>query len=292
MDNNFKKELFSYMDEEELIFSKEDRKKTINKIQEKKKRKHSNNTFIRIKKGYLAPILGTAIALIIAIGLLLPNLNTTNEISQENTDKQQATEQEDISFSALLMSKDSGNRGSDLNILITYNSNNDLINLISIPPDTYVDIFNPVGKVVAKDKLLHASAINLEPEPVLATVSNLFDLPIDYYSVIPIEEIYTVLGITKDSEKVDIIQKNEIGNLIKERLSISKFKSLLEKSETNIPRDINNQIELSESSKSINVIDMKDGLEEKLINEIYYVEFKEDFLETISNDLKQHLNQK
>ncbi|WP_186577171.1 LCP family glycopolymer transferase [Aquibacillus kalidii] len=293
MDNKFNKELFSYLDEEDLAFTKEDRVETLNKIQKNKYKKQNNHpTLHHIVKRYVGPILGSVMALILAIGLLLPNLYSGNDISQENPNKQQASQQEDISFSALLMGEDSNHR-SDINILLTYNSGDKSINLVPIPRDTYVEIFNSEGKMIGKNKLLHATALNAKHEPVLTTVSNLFDISIDYYSVIPIERIFGVLGISESDKKDNIIQKNEVGNLLKERLSFSQFKNLLEESETNIPSDILNQFQLEDSnSESIQVIDMEKGIEEKFINEIYYVEINQNLLETTSNTLKQHLSKK
>lgn len=293
MDNKFNKALFSYLDEEDLAFTKQDREETLNKIQKKNKKQNNKTTLQRIGKRYVGPILGTVIALILAIGLLLPHLYSGNEISQENSIKQHASQQEDISFSALLMGVDLTPPQSDINILLTYNSGDNSINLIPIPSDSYVEIFNSEGEMIGKDKLLYAPALNVKPEPVLKTVSNLFDISIDYYSVIPIEDIYGVLGVSESDEKDNIIQKNEVGNLLKERLSFSQFKNLLKESETNIPSEIFNQFQLEDSnSESIQVIDMEKGIEEKFINDIYYLEINQNLLEKTSNTLKQHLGKK
>ncbi|WP_112181139.1 LCP family protein [Paraliobacillus zengyii] len=294
MDNKFNKELFSYLDEEDLAFTKKDRVETLNKIQKKKYKKENNNTTLhRIGIHYVGPILGSVMVLILAIGLLLPNLYSGNEISQETPNKQQASQQEDISFSTLLMGVDSNSHRSDINILLTYNSGDDSIILVPIPRDTYVEMFNSEGKMIGKDKLLHATALNVKRDPVLKTVSNLFDISIDYYSVTSIEDFYEVLGVSESAEKDNIIKKNEVGNLLKKQLSFSQFKNLLEESETNIPSDIFNQFQLEDSnSESIQVIDMEEGIEEKFINDVYYVEINQNLLDMTSNTLKQHLDNK
>lgn len=297
MDNKFKKELFSYLEEEDLTFNKEDRIETFKKIQQNNNEKQNKNTtFFRIGKRYVGPILGTVMVFLLAIGLLLPNLYSGNEISQENPNKQQASQQEDFSFSALIMGEDSSDNSihrSTINILLTYNSSDNSMKLVQIPRDTHVEIFNSEGKMIGEDKLMNAFALNSTPKPVLTTVSNLFDISIDYFSVIPEEDIYAGLGINKADIKVNSIQLNEMGDLIKERLSFSQIKNLIEESETNIPSDIFNQFQMEDSnSESIQVIDMEKGIQETFINGNYYVEINQSLLETTSNTLKQHLGDK
>jgi hypothetical protein len=291
MANKFNKDLFSYLDEEGLVFTKEDRAETFNKIQKMNCKKQNKSTNLNyFGKRHVGPIIGTVMALILAFGVLLPTLYSGNELSQENPNNQQASQQENISFSALLLGVDSTNHRSSINILLTYNSGDKSINLVSIPRDTYVEVFNSEGKMTGKDKLLNTYALNSNPESVLTTVSNLFDISIDYYSVIPIEEIYGVLGISDSDEKDKIIQRNYIGDLFKERLPFSQFKNLIEKNKTNIPNVILNQFQMEDNySESIQVINMEKGLKEKFINGFYYVEINHNLLEETSKTLKQHL---
>lgn len=298
--DKFNKEFPSFEDDHDLTFTKDDRIETFKKIQENYHGKQDNgSTFFRIGKRYVGPISGTVMVLILAIGLLLPNLYSGNEIGQENPNKQQASKQEDYSFSALIMGEDSSedsNHRSTINILLTYNNNNDnSMKLVPIPRDTYVKIYNSEGKIIGEDKLTNASALNYpNPEPTLTTVSELFtDISIDYYAVIPEGDIYGELGISKDEARNNQFTINEIGYLMKERLSYSQIRNLLEESETNIPSEIINQFQMEESNaESIQVIDMEKGIEETFINGIYYVEINENILETTSNTLKQHLGDK
>ncbi|PAV29309.1 hypothetical protein CIL05_13010 [Virgibacillus profundi] len=289
MDNKFNKQNSSFLDDDDLTFTKEDRTETFKKIQENNNKKQ-NNTFFLIGKRYVAPILGTVMVLILAVGLLLPNLYSGSEISQDNPDKQQASQQEGISFSALLLGEESYdiNNRSTINILLTYNSGDNSMKLVPIPRDTLVKIFNSDGEGIREDKLTHASALNSTPEPVVTTVSNLFDISIDYYSVIPEEDIYTELGISKDEARDNRYTINEIGDFIKERLSFSQIKKLLEESDTNIPSDMLNQMK-NNNSESIQVIDMEKGVTET-INGIYYWKVNQNLLEKTSTTLKQHLN--
>ncbi|WP_176555772.1 LCP family protein [Virgibacillus ndiopensis] len=299
MDNKFQKELFSYMEEEDLTFNKEDRIETLKEIQENNnKKQYKNITIFSIGKRYIGPILGTVMVMFLAIGLFIPNLFSGNEISQENPNKQRAaSQQDDFSFSALIIgenSSDNSNHRSNITMLLTYNKNDNSMKLVPIPRDAYVEIFNSEGKMIGKDKLMNASALNSTHIPVLKTVSNLFDISIDYYSVIREEDIYTGLGINKDDIKVNSTQLNELGDLIEERLSFSQIKNLIEESETtNIPKDIFNQFQMKDSnSESIQVINMEKGIEETFINGIYYVQINQNLLEKTSNTLKQHLRDK
>lgn len=261
MDNKFNKRLFSYLEEEDLTFTKEDRIETFKKIKRNNKNKKTNNniTFIQIGKRYIGPILGTVMVFILAIGLLLPNLYSGNEIGQENPNKQLASQQEGLSFSALVMGKDSTTYRNNITILLTYNSSDKSLTLVPIPRDTYVELINSEGEMIREDKIVHALALESTPESAMKTVSNLFDFSIDYYFVIPEENIYAALEVAKDDVKVNQSQTNEIGNLIKEQLSITEIRNLLNESETNIPSEILNQFQVENSnSESIQVIDMTD----------------------------------
>ncbi|MFD1362879.1 LCP family protein [Lentibacillus salinarum] len=293
MDNKFNKEVFSYLEKEDLKFTEEDRVETLNKIQEKKHKKQDNNmTLLNISKRYVLPVLGSVTALILAIVVLLPNLNIGNEIVQENSDKQLAAQHEESSFSVLIMGKDSAdetNRRNNINILLTYNSDDNSMNVVSIPRDTYVEIVNSEGEMIGQDKLMHASAYEPDPEAAITTVSNLFDISIDYHAIMSEKNIYEKLGIAEKDARENRKIINEMGGLIKDRLSASEIKTLLDESETTIPRDVLNQIE-DMNSGSMQVIDVAKGIEEKLMNDIYYVEINQKLLEKTSNTLKNHLD--
>lgn len=290
MVDKFNKELFTSLEDEDLTFTQEDRKETFKKIKRRNdKKKISKFSIVHLSKQYIWPVLGTVMVFLLAIGLFLPNLYSGNEISLSNPDLKQAIQQKDYSFSALVMGKDSTSHRSNINILLTYNGIEKSIKLVPIPRDTYVEIYNSEEKMIGKDKLMHAIALNRQPEQVLITVSNLFNISVDYYSVIAEEDIYRDLGIRVDGK--DEILVNEVGNSLEERSSFSKIKKLLKESETNIPIDILNEMQGSDSD-SIQVIDMNKGLKEKVINGIYYVEINQKLLEKTSTTLKQHLGDK
>ncbi|WP_162297911.1 LCP family protein [Halalkalibacillus sediminis] len=279
--------LFSSFEDENLTFTKEDRLETFQKIKRNNKSNPSKKRNFLPEGKRIAPVMGTVMVLILAIGLFLPNLYSGNEVNLYNSDEQQATTQkENLSFSALLMSNGSNHR-SNINILLTYNGRDRSVKLVPIPRDTYVQVIDSEGKMLGKDKLMHASALNGQPETVLNTVSNLFDISVDYYSVIAEEKIYEILGIKKDSLKDNSLLVNEVGNSIEEQAS--KINNLLEVSDTNIPNDITNDLKDS-SSDSIKIIDMEEGIEKKVINGIYYLEINQEHLLKTKKTLKQHLS--
>ncbi|MFD2045527.1 LCP family protein [Ornithinibacillus salinisoli] len=286
MDN---KELFSFMDDEDLNFTKQDRVETLRKIQNKNESKTS--LLMLLGKRYFKPVMSTITVLLLSVGLLLSTLISGNNQSQEDPNNIQSTYGEvgsykNDSFSVLIFGKDSTNYRYTINILLTYNGEDKSIQIVPIPRDTYVEIYNSEGEMVREDKLSHAS-INSNPETVLTTVSNLFDLPIDYYSVIPIEKINEALEVDNK------IQENDMEDLIKERLTFPELKNLMKENKTNIPRDILNQFQLGDIySESIQLINLKEGLKDIYIDGVYYVEVNQDFLEKTSNALKQHVGKK
>ncbi|CDO02620.1 transcriptional regulator [Oceanobacillus picturae] len=283
MKDKDKKQLFSYLDDEDLTFTKEDRAKTFNKIHQKEREKQNNTSQSR-RINRLGPILGSVVVIILAIGLLIPTL-----YSQESADQQQASQQNDSSFSALLIGENLASHRSEFNILMTYNNSDKSVNLVPIPRDAYVEILNAEGDSLEKDKLTHAYAFSRSPEAVLTTVSHLFDFPIDYYSVIPTEEIKKTLGISEGVEREEVVKEDRVGKLIKEQLSISQFKDLINGSQSNFPTEIFNQFD--NNLESIQVIDMEEGIEEKIINGIYYKKINNSVLEETSQKLKQHLGE-
>ncbi|RIU89344.1 LCP family protein [Oceanobacillus picturae] len=283
MKDKDKKQLFSYLDDEDLTFTKEDRAKTFNKIHQKEREKQNNTSQSR-RINRLGPILGSVVVIILAIGLLIPTL-----YSQESADQQQASQQNDSSFSALLIGENLASHRSEFNILMTYNNSDKSVNLVPIPRDAYVEILNAEGDSLEKDKLTHAYAFSRSPEAVLTTVSHLFDFPIDYYSVIPTEEIKKTLGISEGVEREEVVKEDRVRKLIKEQLSISQFKDLINGSQSNFPTEIFNQFD--NNLESIQVIDMEEGIEEKIINGIYYKKINNSVLEETSQKLKQHLGE-
>ncbi|SDQ78797.1 transcriptional attenuator, LytR family [Virgibacillus subterraneus] len=269
----FVKELFAYLDDEELNFTKQDREETITKIQKKHNRKSNFKGLFQS----IGPVTATFLVIILSIGVLLPIIYS----GDENGDNQLASQQNNNSFSVLLMGEEPRSRTS-LNILLAYNSDDESMKVVPVPRDTYVSILDAQGETIKKDKLLHAGAYGAGPKTVMATVSQLFDIPINYYATIPAENLAKSLGLTKNDTN-----RNNFMHEVKENLSISKIKELVKQSETNMTKDQFNI--LDSDSTSVEIIDLREGYNEKMIDETYYVEIEEEKLAETSNVLQEHL---
>jgi polyisoprenyl-teichoic acid--peptidoglycan teichoic acid transferase len=267
-----------------LTYTKEDREKTLKKI---KDRTPNKDRFFSYKRKVM-PILSTSLIIVLVTILLYPNLQVSNEANQGNSTKPSTSQQEEVSFSALLIGKDSTNHRNNLTILLTFNSHNNSMKLVPLPPDLYIDILNGDGDIIKKDKIIHALAKNSNPEAVLNTVSHLFKIPIDYYSIVPEQDIYNVIGISLDDEEKFISPKELVISL--EKVSFNQFKTLMEKGENNLDEETLNYLApLENRHESIRAIDIEAGTEEKYINGIYYKEIKKEILEKTSNILNEHI---
>ncbi|WP_047982000.1 LCP family glycopolymer transferase [Ornithinibacillus contaminans] len=277
MDNKFDKEIFSHFDEEDLEFTGEDREETLRKIQMRKHRK--SNKFIPIGKKYIPPTLGTIMVFILAIGVLFSSLS-----AEDNNNDKQTSLQGDLSFSALLIGEDAISHRSNINILLTYNSGKKSVKIIPLSRNTYVQLFNENGKMLGNDKLGNVLPYT-SPESVLSTASNLVGFPIDYYAVFPEKDVLEKVGSFHDKEMDSIYQ-------LINTISFSQAMSIIEDSETNFPSDLLNQFyRMDHTELSIQTIDIEKGLEEKMINGIYYVEINQSYLEELSNQLQHHLGE-
>ncbi|MGP4108503.1 LCP family protein [Virgibacillus sp. L01] len=265
----FDKELFSYLDDEELNFTEYDRELTITKIKKKRNRKSNFKGLLQS----IGPVTATFLVIILSIGILLP-------VIYSNDDNQLASH-DNNSFSVLLMGEEQRNR-TTLNILLAYNSEDKTMKVVPVPRDTYVSIPDGQGETI-KDKLIHAGAYGAGPKTVMETVSQLFDIPIDYYATIPAERLAKSLSLTKNDTK-----RNNFVEEIKNNLSISNMKKLVKQSETNMTKDQFNT--LDSESISVETIDIREGINAKMIDEIYYVEIEENMLAETSNVLQEHLD--
>ncbi|MUK90600.1 hypothetical protein GMD78_19775 [Ornithinibacillus sp. L9] len=289
MGKEFNKESFSYLDEEGLLFSKEDREKTWNKIKRNNNKKRTKNSMLMLfGKRYVTPIVGTLMVLLLAIGVLLPTLFSGNDLRMQGENDHQKSQSESISFSVLLIGEEPISHRNTLNILLTYNSGNNSIKLVPIPHDVYVNLYNSEGEMIGEDKLTHTLAYDSEPESVLITVSDLFNIPIDYYAVFPSEDMYQILEIS-DQEK-STYHDQDIVDLVKERLTFSEIKSIISENKTNMTEDIYNRFQMDENRpQAIQVLNLVEGIEEKYIDDVYYLDINQSVLNMTSQTLKQHL---
>lgn len=98
-------------------------------------------------------------------------------------------------FSVLIMGIDTGEfdrsyQGrSDTMMLLTVNPNTDKTSIVSIPRDTYTEIFGRGHK----DKINHAYAFG-GTSMAMNTVQNLFDVPVDYYVSVNMESMQQIVN--------------------------------------------------------------------------------------------------
>ncbi|SFB28221.1 transcriptional attenuator, LytR family [Lentibacillus halodurans] len=284
-DKKLGKDTFAFLDEQELQFTEEDRQKTISKIRDNHQHLPGKKEgFLRIFQNHAGPITVSALVIILTI-VLLPSLMSDSNTGIIQSDSQQAVHPEiNASFSVLLLGKEDTNNRMTVNILLTYNSDNRTIKMVPIPRDTYAPIFDADGEMITRDKLLYAYVYGSGPESAMASVSDLFSVTVDYYAVIPTKEFADSVVLTKND-----VRNDQAASKVKKNLSIDKIKNLISQSETNMPEDKLNTLEVNSGTNSIEVVDMNEGLEPKMNNGIYYKEINQDMLDNISSILKKHL---
>ncbi|WP_010098853.1 LCP family protein [Ornithinibacillus scapharcae] len=184
-------ESLNHSPEPELTFTKEDRDKVFEQIKRTENAKLQKKPFISFSKR-IAYFTATLVAVGLSILLFIPSILSENINYQENsvTNPNGAVAQKDENFTTLLAMKDDNQR-IPLNLLLSYSKDKNMIKVLSIPRDTYVSISGNNG---INDKLTHAYAYSTEgAESVKTTVSNFFDIPIDYYAVIDLENFSTII---------------------------------------------------------------------------------------------------
>ncbi len=155
-------------------------------------------------------------AIIIALGIVLAlggaafgyfvfKANETAENANDELNRGDKSDRRDDTvdltkdhFSVLLAGVDGGasleEGRTDSLMVATFNKESRQVTLVSIPRDAYVDIVTTDGEF--KDKINHAYSYG-GIDTTIATVENLFDIPIDYYATINfdgIEDLVDAVG--------------------------------------------------------------------------------------------------
>ncbi|WAA11770.1 LCP family protein [Fervidibacillus halotolerans] len=162
------------------------------------------------KKRRLLIFFGIGI-LLIGIGYVLDILikaNDTLDAIHEPIQRDSAKREEEISvkerdpFSVLLLGVDERPNDvgrSDTMIVVTVNPKEKSMKMLSIPRDTYVDIYGR-GE---KDKINHSYAFG-GVEMAVKTVENFLDIPIDYYVKVNMEGFKDIIdaldGVTVEND--------------------------------------------------------------------------------------------
>ncbi|MEH7380890.1 LCP family protein [Bacillus sp. JJ1533] len=189
------KDKFNNVSFQNLRFTKEDRDEVFEKINKMEK---SNNIqkkpLFSISKQfsiYTAALLVVGLCIVLFIpSILHGNFNNENN----GIDASGVVSQEDEYITTLFMMKDENNR-IPINLLLTYSKDKKMMKVLSIPRDTYAPILD-TDRTTPYDKLSHAYVNGSGgAEDVRTAVSNLFDLPIDYYAVMDLETFSSMVDL-------------------------------------------------------------------------------------------------
>lgn len=180
---------------QELRFTKEDRHKVFEQIHKPDEERNPKKKWL-VSISKLAPLTVSLLMVSLCIVLFMPsilqgNVNNTNNGTDLNGVVSHVS-QKDKDFTALFMVKDENDR-IPINLLLSYSKEKNMMKVLSIPRDTYAPIVNN-ERTTPYDKLSHAYVNGSGgAEDVRTTVSNLFDLPIDYYAVMDLKTFSTMI---------------------------------------------------------------------------------------------------
>ncbi|EKN62600.1 LCP family protein [Schinkia azotoformans] len=194
------KDTFNHMSNQELTFRKEDRDEVFEQLHKMEKNNIQKKSLVSISKK-LAPLTAALFAVGLCLFLFIPTILQGNVNNENNgTDSNGVVSQEDEYFTTLFMVKDENDR-IPINLLLTYNKDKNMMKVVSIPRDTYAPILDKNDGTTPYDKLSHAY-INASgvAEKVRTTVSNLFDLPIDYYAIMDLETLSAMVDAVNGIE--------------------------------------------------------------------------------------------
>ncbi|SDO25798.1 transcriptional attenuator, LytR family [Psychrobacillus sp. OK028] len=191
---------FSNTSDQELQFTKEDRHKVFEQIRKiDKDPQTQKKSLISFKN--LAPVTMSLLVVGLCLFLFMPSFfpgNVTNESSGSDFVKESNTsvasdpvvDAEYLTTLITVKSKEMDNRVY-LNLLLTYSKDKKMMKVVSLPNDTYAQVADN-NDGTTYDKLLHAYNFG-GAESVRTAVSKLLNLPIDYYAVIDLETISTLI---------------------------------------------------------------------------------------------------
>ncbi|EKU42388.1 LCP family protein [Lysinibacillus capsici] len=184
---------FSNKLNQELQFTKEDRQKVFEQIKKIDRDSHmQKKSPIFLQK--FAPVTVSILIIGLCLFLFLPSLLSGNLTKESNirTTSNQVVEEEKVSTTLITVkSKEMDNR-IYLNLLLTYNKDKKMMKVVSFPAETYAPVSTNNDGTPLYDKLLFAYKFG-GADNVKTTVSKLVALPIDYYSVIDVETISTLI---------------------------------------------------------------------------------------------------
>ncbi|MDQ0178208.1 LCP family protein [Bacillus chungangensis] len=179
--------------DQELRFTKEDRNEVFEQIHKLEKNNTKKKSLVSSLKKF-APLTASLLVVGLCIFLFIPSIlpgNFNNENKESNASE--SVFKEDEFLTTLLTVKDDNNR-IPINLLLTYSKDKKIMKVLSIPRDTYVPILDKIDGATSYDKLTFAYDYSSGgAENVRTTVSKLFDLTIDYYAVMDLETLSSMI---------------------------------------------------------------------------------------------------
>ncbi|GAF15427.1 cell envelope-associated transcriptional attenuator LytR-CpsA-Psr [Bacillus sp. JCM 19046] len=177
---------------------------------------------------------------------------------------------------------------ADALLLLTVNAQEKSIQMVSIPRDTRTEI---VGQGTI-EKINHAYAYG-GPDMLIQSVENLFDLPIDHYLSIDMEQfipfIDTLGGVTVTNELAFSLSGHEFDE---GELSLDGEEALahvrMRKDDPDLSQMISYAQNYHQATESIEQLELT--FHEETIDGIWYAVIPEDEQQRIATKLQSHLN--
>ncbi|MFJ5625299.1 LCP family protein [Peribacillus loiseleuriae] len=180
--------------DQELRFTKEDRNEVFEQIHKLEKNNNTKKKSLVSSSKKFAPLTASLLVVSLCIFLFIPSIlpgNFNNENKESNASE--SVFKEDEFLTTLLTVKDDNNR-IPINLLLTYSKDKKMMKVLSIPRDTYAPILDKNDGTTSYDKLTFAYDYGSGgAENVRTTVSKLFDLTIDYYAVMDLETLSSMI---------------------------------------------------------------------------------------------------
>ncbi len=192
MEDKRLRDIFYNTSDQELRFTKEDRNKVFKQVHKMGEEFNPKKKWL-VSLSKLAPLTVSLVMVSLCIILFVPSILQGNFINKNSgTDINGVVSQIDKDFTALFTVKDEENR-IPINLLLTYSKDKKMMKFLSIPRDTYAPIVGKDG-TTSYDKMTFAYVGGSGgAESVRTTVSKLFDLTIDYYAVMDLETLSTLI---------------------------------------------------------------------------------------------------
>ncbi|MFJ7953579.1 LCP family protein [Lysinibacillus sp. NPDC096418] len=193
MEDKQLRDRFYNASDRKLRFTEEDRNEVFEKIH-KLGEKNTTQKSLLVSSKKFAPLTVSLLVVSLCMFLFLPLIFPGGFNEESHTsDASVSVVQENEFLTSLISvkSKEMDNR-IYLNLLLTYSKDKKMMKVVSLPYDTYAPVADNNDGTTLYDKLLFSYSFG-GAENVSKTVSKLVDLPIDYYAVIDLETITTLI---------------------------------------------------------------------------------------------------